>query len=355
MAALSGGPTRLGGGGMAEQDDVEEQFRSLMAEFDPAPPEPLPRPSRSSLREVKREAKRRKKAAAMPPRPVEPHRAYLAEPRTAPRRPHSERTRAIAIGVTVLAIMAGIIWFQWFRSPSLTPAADPAGSSSTSRPTPGVDEAEAPLGTPPHIEDQPGRYAFVDTQAGSSAAVAYDPCRPVRYVVRTAHSPRQASRLIADAMATLSSATGLRFVAAGRTDEIPTGDRAPFQPSRYGDRWAPVLIGWATAQENPTLADGVIGVAGSTPDGVPGGPTIFVTGDAAFSAEWFQQQLRTAKGYTEAEAVVLHELGHVLGLGHVPDRSQIMFEMERPQVTKYGVGDLAGLARLGGGACEPRL
>jgi hypothetical protein len=340
---------------MAEQDDVDERFRRLMAEFDPTPAEPLPRPSRASMREVRREAKRRKKAAALPRRPVEPHRAYLAEPRTRPPRQHSERTRTIVIGIAVLAIMSGIVYYQWFRNPTLPAAAGPATSSDSSRPTPGVDEADAPLGTPPVVEDQPGRYAFISTQAGSSAAVGYDPCRPIRYVVRTAHAPREASRLIADAMASLSSATGLRFVAAGRTDEVPTQERAPFQPSTYGDRWAPVLIGWATAQENPTLADGVIGVAGSHPDSVPGGPKIFVTGDAAFSAEWFQQQLRTSKGYAEAEAVVLHELGHVLGLGHVPDKSQVMFEMERPQVTKLGVGDLAGLARLGGGACEPRL
>jgi predicted Zn-dependent protease len=46
------------------------------------------------------------------------------------------------------------------------------------------------------------------------------------------------------------------------------------------------------------------------------------------------------------QAIYLHELAHALGLGHVNDRSQLM----NPTVSVYrfGRGDLAGLARLGG-------
>jgi predicted Zn-dependent protease len=116
-----------------------------------------------------------------------------------------------------------------------------------------------------------------------------------------------------------------------------------------------VLIGWDTQKENSRLNGTVIGFGGSSSAGVTGGPLVYVSGNVALSAEWYASVLRTPKGYAQGEAVLLHELGHLLGLGHVPDKSQIMFEMERPQVTKLGVGDLAGLAKLGGGACEPRL
>src|SRR4051794_23883454 len=118
---------------MGEQDDVEERFRRLVAEMESGSSPPLPKASRASMREVKREARQRKKAAARPPQPPAPHRAYLeavsdlpgrgARRRTRRPRParlHSERVRTISIGVAVLAIMASVIYFQWFRAATST-------------------------------------------------------------------------------------------------------------------------------------------------------------------------------------------------------------------------------------------
>jgi len=98
---------------MADQDDVDEQFRRLTAGIDvPAVDEPLPRPSRASMREVKREAKRRAKAASQPPPPVEAHRAWLTEPARKPSRVRSERLRTVLILTVVAAVIAVIVWFQ---------------------------------------------------------------------------------------------------------------------------------------------------------------------------------------------------------------------------------------------------
>jgi predicted Zn-dependent protease len=47
-------------------------------------------------------------------------------------------------------------------------------------------------------------------------------------------------------------------------------------------------------------------------------------------------------------ALLLHELGHVVGLGHTPDSAQIMYPDLRPMSSaQYQPGDLGGLARLG--------
>ena len=50
------------------------------------------------------------------------------------------------------------------------------------------------------------------------------------------------------------------------------------------------------------------------------------------------------------EAIVLHELAHVVGLAHVSEPMELMFADNTGQVT-FGPGDLEGLARLGSLPC----
>jgi hypothetical protein len=76
-----------------------------------------------------------------------------------------------------------------------------------------------------------------------------------------------------------SGATGLRFVYDGSTSEAPSRQRSPYQPERYGDRWATVLISWTTPSENPDFAADVLGQAGSTPVGLPYQSSAYVTGE----------------------------------------------------------------------------
>ena len=50
-------------------------------------------------------------------------------------------------------------------------------------------------------------------------------------------------------------------------------------------------------------------------------------------------------------ATILHELGHLVGLDHVDDETQIMNPYVVPGVDPFADGDLAGLAALGRGDC----
>ena len=149
----------------------------------------------------------------------------------------------------------------------------------------------------------------------------------------------------------LTVATGLRFVDDGATDEAPVEDRAPYQPHRYGDRWAPVLIAWSAPEESPQLAGPVLARAGpdSFATGEPGSER-FVSGMAVFDAP--QIAVLLGSGHEEkARTVLLHELGHLVGLAHVTDAYEVMYDTNVHPLEHYGAGDLRGLEQLGMGRC----
>jgi hypothetical protein len=62
-----------------------------------------------------------------------------------------------------------------------------------------------------------------------------------------------------------------------------------------------------------------------------------------------------ASGFGSGEHIgrlVLHELGHVLGLGHTSNRDQVMFAGLDELPGELGAGDRAGLAALADAGCE---
>jgi hypothetical protein len=260
------------------------------------------------------------------------------------------------IGVATAFVLASAGWPWAAAEQSTAPATGtPAAPTPPDRPTPGIDSAGTPVGNPLPAPREGGSYEFVSLQVDGLTPVAYDPCRPVHYVVRPGLAPDGGAEVLALAARRLSELTGLKFVDDGVTDEAAVAGRASFQPERYGDRWAPVLISWDTEEENPGLAGEVVGLAGSTWRSLGDGPRVYVTGAVSLDAPQLDDVLSRRNGRELAVAVVAHELGHLVGLGHVDDVGELMYPEARLERTDFGPGDRTGLARLGSGLCAPQL
>jgi hypothetical protein len=192
-----------------------------------------------------------------------------------------------------------------------------------------------------------GTYQFMQTAGG--LPVTYDPCRPIRYALNLDEAPPGSEAVLGTAINEVERATGLRFEYVGTTHRKPL-EKEP-ATSRFGvDKAPPVTISWASPAEAPMLAGDIAGYAGSSYVMIEGRPAHYVTGRVVLDAQTYATLVETPDGAAEARAITMHELGHLVGLAHVQDPTELM-NQENSGQQRFGPGDLAGLAQLGNGQC----
>ncbi len=198
-----------------------------------------------------------------------------------------------------------------------------------------------------------GQYRIALTNADGSA-VRWNPCQSIPYVVNLQGAPSFARSELSAAVAALESASGLDLVDAGTTTERPVGSR-PLRAARYGSGYVPVLISFASAAELPF----------GSPTASGWGQAVPVTDAATGRRQYASGQvvLRPDHGWTQGTStanplslMLRHELGHVLGLGHVSPTNEIMGTAGNGSARTWGPGDLRGLGAVGRPAgCLPAL
>ncbi len=205
------------------------------------------------------------------------------------------------------------------------------------------DPADVPAG---------GTYAFLQHQEGDEDdPVTWDPCREIRYEINPDGAPGGEDDTVAvvqDAVADVAGITGLRFSYEGVTDRRPEWSRGFVAVGRP----APVLIAWASEDEVPDLEGRVAGIGGATArsDGADGRMR-YVTGGVTLDTDFYDDLADEPGGDAVGRAVLLHELGHLVGLGHVDSPSELMYADNVGRLD-FATGDLNGLVRLGQGRCR---
>jgi len=195
-----------------------------------------------------------------------------------------------------------------------------------------------------------GAYAFEATIGGNPhRPVTYDPCQPITYTVNSDIAPAGSAGIIPSAIAEVSRLTGLKFVYTGLNHDAAPGTAA--HPMAVTTN-AMVDIAWRSSKDMARRGADAVGYGGSGRGTGPiGEPNTYVVGEIALKADAIGAHLTQPDGQAYGRAVLLHELGHVLGLAHVKDVHELMY----PGVTAlrdYGPGDREGLALLGQGTCN---
>jgi hypothetical protein len=212
----------------------------------------------------------------------------------------------------------------------------------------------AALGFSPAKTQPPaGRNAYSFAAVTSEGTpFRWDPCSPIRYQVDLAGMPESVLGDIHEAVRLTADASGLRFEFHGLvegTSPLELIGSVDFVASAADGPlgWSPVLITFGPQDffDRMGAPPGAVGLG--MPVTSRYDPDQFISGLIVINAD-----TPLAPGFEHVASlgpVVEHELGHVVGLGHVLHPGQLMFPA--PIVRRWNDGDLTGLRRLGSGPC----
>jgi hypothetical protein len=275
------------------------------------------------------------------PRPVPPR----PDPTRIPDEPASRRLVVAFAAASVVALLLAILAVGSFLrgpAPREVAAGSPSATPSVVRDTP---TPSVPTSAPPPVH---GAFRFLERVGG--APVRWNPCDPIAYAVNDAGATSSIQPDLRQALARVTRATGIAFEPVGTTAETFLH---AYRRMRYrGVGRAELILIWVDHDDyqgilrrlqdpRPSIAFAKT-MAGLTADQDQYFGGIIVMDAEATGLRGFSQ--RYAHG-----AVLLHELGHIIGLDHVKDPDQLMYSGRFPNVAlhDFGDGDLEGLRRLG--------
>jgi hypothetical protein len=254
----------------------------------------------------------------------------------------SSRLFAAFIATSLVALILGVLAVgAVLRGPSPVEAGAGGPSATTDSPSPSA--------SPTARAKVDGAFKFLELVGG--APVRWNPCETISYAVNTDGATSSIKPDLHEALARVTRATQIEFVSVGTTEE--TFLRA-YQRMRYKGviGKAELIIIWVDHGDYQAilrrLHDPRPSIAfAKTMAGLYADQDQYFGGIIVMDAEATSQR---GFGHSYAHgSVLLHELGHIMGLDHVKDPDQLMYSGRHPNygLQDFGAGDLEGLRRIG--------
>ena len=258
-------------------------------------------------------------------------------------------------GSTTVALQQETVPGLWRTVATDTPATD--GSFSLAMPTwwlgqrnyrvvtTGQQSAVTKLTVKPSYTPA-GRASEYDYMVHSTIA-RWDPCQTIGWRVNAAQATAGALADAKTAFRRLSEATGFRFVYRGTTSVIPKLDSHDSYP-----RDTQIVVAWIRKTQSNLFKGQMEADAIGSPyylmgyHNGDGSDAYRISSGAVVIDSRFRVPGGFGSGLTRGD-ILLHELGHVMGLGHVNAGSEMMNPYMTRGVARYGKGDLAGLEKHG--------
>jgi hypothetical protein len=194
---------------------------------------------------------------------------------------------------------------------------------------------------PPHVPltgvgGPPPTTPFTFALQSRGSLVRWNPCQAIPYRVNLGGYDPSARAMIGEAVERLEAATGLLFIPAGDTTFMPTAADPWPGTTANGE----IVIALSDEVQTDLVPGSIVGRADISYTSTIGAVSVVVDmGDVGARPEWSS---------TGAGPVLLHELAHAVGLGHVVNATQLMNGTASPGgPTTYAAGDLTGLWQVG--------
>ena len=175
--------------------------------------------------------------------------------------------------------------------------------------------------------------------------VRWNPCAPIHWRFRTVAGPAYGVTIAREAVARIAYLTGTKWVEDSGTTATPNSAWLPTSTSNI----KPVLIGWTDGSHSDLLSGRPSSVLGVTRTAYFGatvnGATLAATKAGVIALD--RTDKLPLRGSVSWKSTLLHEMGHLMGLDHVGNTSEVMYPVLGRSLTDFAYGDRVGLSKLG--------